>query len=100
MLSLQATTVILALTMARDEVFWMIKHNSVSQPKSKYKINSEDYADPFLPELLFSIVQMKGMYIDICAEPRSTYIQTYIKKIVYCHLVAFFCYYRFVAKIC
>ena len=50
----------LALTLARDEVFWLFKHSSVATPKGKYKPNPEDYNDSCLPELLFEIVRLKG----------------------------------------
>ena len=60
---LQASTVILALTLARDEVFWLMKHSIAPTPKGKHKVNPDDYSDPHLPELLFGIVQLKGQYM-------------------------------------
>ena len=59
----QAITVLTALTLARDEVFWLFKHNNVNAPKGKHRPNPDDYNDPALPELIFQIVQLKGMYI-------------------------------------
>jgi NCK-associated protein 1 len=55
------TMVILALTLARDEVHWLMKHSTVPYPKGKYKANPEDYSDPYLPELLFEIVRLKAL---------------------------------------
>ena len=52
--------IILALTLAIDEVHWLMKHSIASPPKAKHKVNPEDYSDPCLPELLFQIVQLKG----------------------------------------
>ena len=49
-----------ALTLARDEVFWLFKHNSVNTPKGKSRPNPDDYNDSALPELIFLIVQLKG----------------------------------------
>lgn len=56
----QAVTVLTALTLARDEIYWLFKHNSVPPPKGKHRPNPDDYSDPALPELLFLIMQMKG----------------------------------------
>jgi len=50
----------MALTLARDEVLWLFKHNNVNAPKGKHRPNPEDYNDPALPELIFQIVQLKG----------------------------------------
>ena len=49
-----------ALTLARDEVFWLFKHNSVTTPKGKSRPNPDDYNDSSLPELIFLITQLKG----------------------------------------
>ena len=49
-----------ALTLARDEVYWLFKHNSVNAPKGKSRPNPDDYNDNALPELIFLIVQLKG----------------------------------------
>lgn len=57
----QAVTVMTALTLARDEVYWLFKHNSVPPPKGKHRPVPDDYSDPALPELLFLIMQLKGM---------------------------------------
>ena len=54
------STVLLALTLARDEVFWLMKHSNVQTPKGKYKPNPDDYNDPYLPELLFETLRLKG----------------------------------------
>ena len=59
-LSLQITTVLLALTLAKDEIHWIMKHGNVTTPKGKYKPNPEDYSDPALPELIFETVRLKG----------------------------------------
>ena len=44
-------------------MFWLFKHNNVNAPKGKHRPNPDDYNDPALPELIFQIVQLKGMYI-------------------------------------
>ena len=43
-------------------MFWLFKHNNVNAPKGKHRPNPDDYNDPALPELIFQIVQLKGMY--------------------------------------
>jgi len=57
----KAITVLMALTLARDEVLWLFKHNNVNAPKGKHRPNPEDYNDPALPELIFQIVQLKAL---------------------------------------
>ena len=54
--------VLTALTLARDEIFWLFKHNSMPPPKGKHRPNPEDYNDPALPELIYLIVELKGVY--------------------------------------
>ena len=56
--------VLTALTLARDEIFWLFKHNSMSPPKGKHRPNPEDYNDPALPELIYLIVELKGVYTE------------------------------------
>ena len=56
----QALTVLLALTLARDEVLWLMKHILTPPPKGKHRSNPDDYVDTALPELLFFIVEVKG----------------------------------------
>ena len=36
-LSLQITTMLLPLTLVKDDIHWIIKHDSVTTPKGKYK---------------------------------------------------------------
>ena len=43
-------------------MFWLFKHNNVNAPKGKHRPNPDDYNAPALPELIFQIVQLKGMY--------------------------------------
>ena len=57
----QAITLLTALTLARDEVFWLYKHSGVTPPKAKGRLNPDDYTDPSLPELIFLILQLKGV---------------------------------------
>ena len=61
-LSLQALTALLALTLARDEVLWLMKHMLAPPPKGKHRPNPDDYQDPALPELLFNIVELKSKF--------------------------------------
>lgn len=60
--SLQALTALLALTLARDEVLWLMKHMLAPPPKGKHRPNPDDYQDPALPELLFNIVELKSRF--------------------------------------
>ena len=60
----------MALTLARDEVFWLFKHNSVNAPKGKHRPNPDDYNDPTLPELIFQIVELKGIYTPFVPQGR------------------------------
>ena len=53
--------VLTALTLARDEIFWLFKHNSIPPPKGKHRPNPDDYSDSALPELIFLIVELKGV---------------------------------------
>lgn len=50
-----------ALTLARDEIFWLFKHNSMPPPKGKHRPNPDDYNDSALPELIYLIVELKGV---------------------------------------
>ena len=36
---------LLTLTVAKDEIHWIMKHGYVTTPKEKYKPDSEDYLD-------------------------------------------------------
>lgn len=54
---------ITALTLARDEVFWLFKHNNMAPPKSKHRPNPDDYSDSALPELLFNIALLKSTHL-------------------------------------
>lgn len=57
---IQALTVLLALTLARDEVLWLMKHMLTPPPKGKHRPNPDDYVDTALPELMFYILQLKS----------------------------------------
>ena len=57
---MQAITVLAALTLARDEVFWLFKHNNVNTPKGKSRPNPDDYNDTSISELMFHIAHLKG----------------------------------------
>jgi NCK-associated protein 1 len=57
----KALTVLLALTLARDEVLWLMKHMLTPPPRGKHRPNPDDYQDPALPELLFYIVEVKAL---------------------------------------
>ena len=72
---------ITALTLARDEVFWLFKHNNMTPPKSKHRPNPDDYSDPALPELLFNIAQLKSTYLFYVLAGLQTEIDLYM---VYC----------------
>ena len=51
---------LLALTLARDEVLWLMKHMLTPPPKGKHRHNPDDYVDVALPELLFFILEIKS----------------------------------------
>ena len=53
-----------ALTLARDEIFWLFKHNSIPPPKGKHRPNPDDYNDSALPELIYLIVELKGLIVN------------------------------------
>lgn len=52
--------VLQALSMARDEVLWLIRHACTPPPKGK-KLNQEDFVDVKLPQLLLFIEEVRGM---------------------------------------
>ncbi|KAK2568441.1 Nck-associated protein 1-like protein [Acropora cervicornis] len=52
--------VLQALSMARDEVLWLIRHACTPPPKGK-KLNQEDFVDFKLPQLLLFIEEIRGM---------------------------------------
>ena len=56
----KALTVLLALTLSRDEVLWLMKHTLTPPPKGKHRPHPDDYVDSALPELLYYIVELKS----------------------------------------
>ncbi|XP_059172093.1 nck-associated protein 1-like [Physella acuta] len=58
----KALYVFQALSLARDEVLWLIRHSENLQPK-KYnvKVSADDFSDRQLPELLFYIEDLRGL---------------------------------------
>ena len=71
-----------------------MKHSSVSQPKAKSKINQEDYSDPHLPELFFSMVQMKGVFVKCIIH--CIHVHVPLSCMVHCIHVHYseYCYYH------
>lgn len=60
LLGLQALLIYIALCFARDEVYWLLRHNdNPPQQKSKGK-SAEDLVDRQLPELLFHMEELRG----------------------------------------
>ena len=80
----QAVMVLTALTLARDEIFWLFKHNSMPPPKGKHRPNPEDYNDPALPELVYLIVELKGTYMNTC---RSGVSCCFMRESLHMHVV-------------
>ena len=58
---MQVLTVLLGLSLARDEILWLMKHSLAPPPKGKHRHHPDDYVDPALPELLFYIVELKSV---------------------------------------
>lgn len=52
--------VLQALSMARDEIMWFVRHACTPPPKGK-KLNQEDFVDPKLPQLLLFVEEIRGM---------------------------------------
>lgn len=56
----QSLLIFIALCFARDEVYWLLRHNdNPPQQKSKGK-SAEDLVDRQLPELLFHMEELRG----------------------------------------
>jgi hypothetical protein len=56
----QALLIFIGLCCARDEVYWLLRHNdNPPQQKSKGK-TAEDLVDRQLPELLFHMEELRG----------------------------------------
>ncbi|XP_027196492.2 nck associated protein 1 Hem [Dermatophagoides pteronyssinus] len=55
--------VFMALSFARDEVYWLLRHyeNPPSRQSGKSKVSPEDLIDRQLPELLFYIEELRGL---------------------------------------
>jgi hypothetical protein len=62
----QALLILIGLCCARDEVYWLLRHNdNPPQQKSKGK-TAEDLVDRQLPELLFHMEELRGKVLPCC----------------------------------
>ena len=53
--------VFMALSLARDEVLWLVRHfTNDPVPKPKSKLNPADFKDKGLPELLYYMQELRG----------------------------------------
>ena len=61
---LQALYVFLGLSLARDEIFWLLAHydNIPTKAKQNKKISQDDFVDRQLPELLFHVEELRSKY--------------------------------------
>lgn len=48
-----------ALSMAKDEIMWLVRHACNSPPKGR-KLNQEDYVDVKLPQMLLFVEEVRG----------------------------------------
>lgn len=48
-----------ALSMAKDEIMWLVRHACNSPPKGR-KLNQEDYVDVKLPQMLLFVEEIRG----------------------------------------
>ncbi|XP_070532704.1 nck-associated protein 1-like [Ptychodera flava] len=53
--------VFMALSFARDEVQWLVRHYEAPLPRSKARPNTEDFEDRQLPELLFHMEELRAL---------------------------------------
>ncbi|XP_006818857.1 nck-associated protein 1 [Saccoglossus kowalevskii] len=53
--------VFMALSFARDEVYWLVRHFEAPQPKARVKPNADDFEDRQLPELLFHMEELRAL---------------------------------------
>jgi len=57
----KALIALLALSLAKDEVHWLLRHHSTPPPRGK-KVNLDDFSDSQLPRLLQSIVGLRELF--------------------------------------
>src|SRR5699024_3231526 len=74
--------VFMALSYARDEVHWLLRHaeNQPSRQSGKAKVSAEDLIDRQLPELLFYIEELRGLvrkYSQVIQRYHIQYLYSY-----------------------
>ena len=52
---------LMGLSMLRDEIIWMVKHAKVPAPRSKHRLQSADFHDSHMPEMLFLLCDLKAL---------------------------------------
>ncbi|XP_065191143.1 nck-associated protein 1-like [Sycon ciliatum] len=58
----KALVLLMALSLARDEIAWLVRHADAPIPKmSKTKVNPDDMQDRQLPELLFYMHELRAL---------------------------------------
>lgn len=84
----QALLIFIGLCCARDEVYWLLRHNdNPPQQKSKGK-TAEDLVDRQLPELLFHMEELRGkMLVGLFINAGKELLYSNISH--YCASVAF-----------
>jgi NCK-associated protein 1 len=76
----KALMLFMALSMARDEVVWIVRHSAVEpMPKSRGKINPQDYKDRGLPELLYYTQELRAL-VRKYAQVMQRYFVQYLSK--------------------
>ncbi|CAL1535111.1 unnamed protein product [Lymnaea stagnalis] len=74
----KALYVFQALSMARDEVLWLLRHTfNLPQRKGNVKISPEDFYDRQLPELIFYMEELRGL-VKTYREVIQTYYVQYL----------------------
>ena len=78
----KALFVFMALSYARDEVHWLLRHaeNQPSRQSGKAKVSTEDLIDRQLPELLFYIEELRGLvrkYSQVLQRYHIQYLYSY-----------------------
>ncbi|XP_062504745.1 nck-associated protein 1-like [Corticium candelabrum] len=76
----KALMVFMALSMARDEVVWLVRHSGVeAQPKARGRVNPSDYKDKGMPELLFFTQELRAL-VRKYAQVMQRYFVQYLSK--------------------
>jgi NCK-associated protein 1 len=78
----KALYLLIALSMARDEVHWLLRHQYLhwydpnKPPKLTKGMTKEDWLDKSLPEMLFLIEELRSMYKKMSSNYNYIYFLT------------------------